>query len=526
MKRFTTILTLLIALVTASYAQKVIPANIYIIDAQSGTTVPAISPAAISFESTLIALVSNTNSARTLSVAHFGPGKRSYTITQVDPAANGYAYSITLQRTFLGQVATVYSFQYSVDQNKLYVYDEASQNWLEETVQGNNMINLNNCQILAAFNAPAQQQQAAQPVQQVADNTQPADNGPVDDSQAVDVNVQAPTAPPAIPDYEQPECPQDGYLWQPGYWAYSTESANYYWVPGVWVAPPTVGFLWTPPYWGLEGGFYGFHAGYWGNTIGFYGGIDYGFGYGGVGFVGGEWRGGFFSYNTAVVRVNFHTHVYVDNHYSGRIMHHESFNGRGGAMARPNAREMQAMHERHVMSTPEQNRNQLAARNDKGQFAGAGGRPGNLANKTAPTKNEVNNKVAANGGNRPGGAGAAGGNRQGGVGAAGGARPGAGAPGAGGARPGAGAPGAGGARPGAGAPGAGGARPGAGAPGAGGARPGAPGGAPGGGRPGGAPGGAPGGRPGGAPGGAPGGVKGAKAAPAKVNAPAPSKKKH
>jgi len=37
---------------------------------------------------------------------------------------------------------------------------------------------------------------------------------------------------------------------------------------------------------------------------GFYGGVNYGFGYSGVGFVGGEWRGGRFAYNTAVVNVN------------------------------------------------------------------------------------------------------------------------------------------------------------------------------------------------------------------------------
>ena len=32
----------------------------------------------------------------------------------------------------------------------------------------------------------------------------------------VEVNV----APPAIPDYDQPEIPGDGYIWTPGYWAW------------------------------------------------------------------------------------------------------------------------------------------------------------------------------------------------------------------------------------------------------------------------------------------------------------------
>ena len=79
------------------------------------------------------------------------------------------------------------------------------------------------------------------------------------------------TEPPLLPDYDQPPCPQDGYLWTPGYWAWS---GGYYWVPGTWVTPPVVGFLWTPAYWGYDRGFYVFHAGYWGTHVGFYGGIN------------------------------------------------------------------------------------------------------------------------------------------------------------------------------------------------------------------------------------------------------------
>src|SRR5271168_4316561 len=109
-------------------------------------------------------------------------------------------------------------------------------------------------------------------------------------------------APPALPVYAQPVCPGDGYLWTPGYWAYGP--GGYYWVPGVWVQPPTVGVLWTPGYWGWGGSAFLFHAGYWGPHVGFYGGINYGFGYGGVGFAGGRWEGGHFAYNTAVMNVN------------------------------------------------------------------------------------------------------------------------------------------------------------------------------------------------------------------------------
>ena len=80
------------------------------------------------------------------------------------------------------------------------------------------------------------------------------------------VAVSVGIAPPAIPIYQQPYCPTEGYLWTPGYWAYA--NFGYYWVPGVWVAPPRVGVLWTPGYWGYNGGQYIFNEGYWGPTVG------------------------------------------------------------------------------------------------------------------------------------------------------------------------------------------------------------------------------------------------------------------
>ena len=109
-------------------------------------------------------------------------------------------------------------------------------------------------------------------------------------------------APPVLPVYVQPACPEPGMMWTPGYWAYGDD--GYYWVPGAWVPAPYVGALWTPPYWGWEGGLYVFHGGYWGPHVGYYGGVNYGFGYMGIGFVGGEWRGHDFAYNTAIVNVN------------------------------------------------------------------------------------------------------------------------------------------------------------------------------------------------------------------------------
>jgi hypothetical protein len=181
-------------------------------------------------------------------------------------------------------------------------------------------------------------------------------------------------APPILPVYAQPICPGDGYLWNPGYWAYGPE--GYYWVPGVWVEPPMVGVLWTPPYWGFEGGVYAFHAGYWGPHVGFYGGVNYGFGYGGVGFFGGRWDGGHFAYNTAVMHVGpgFHN-VYVDrtvivNHtnYS-----HASFNGPGGVTAHASPEEMRAEHENHIAPTGAQQSHMQAAHANPQNFAKANG---------------------------------------------------------------------------------------------------------------------------------------------------------
>jgi hypothetical protein len=146
-------------------------------------------------------------------------------------------------------------------------------------------------------------------------------------------------APPVLQVYQQPLCPQDGYLWTPGYWGYG--NAGYYWIAGAWVAPPQPGFLWTPGYWGYSNGIYAFNNGYWGPTVGFYGGVNYGFGYGGSGFEGGRWQGGHFAYNTAVSHVNT---TIIHNTYNQAVPNHgnnrTSFNGGfGGISARPSAAE-------------------------------------------------------------------------------------------------------------------------------------------------------------------------------------------
>ncbi len=196
------------------------------------------------------------------------------------------------------------------------------------------------------------------------------------------VGVSIRVGPPALPVYEQPPCPTEGYLWTPGYWAYGP--VGYYWVPGVWVAPPRVGVLWTPGYWGFAGGLYGWHAGYWGPHVGFYGGINYGFGYGGVGFVGGEWRGGVFAYNTAVMHVNAGVvrNVYVNRAVVNNttIVNHASFNGAGGIVARPTAGEEAAMREQHFQPTSNQLSHEHTASQDRNQWASTNhGTPGTAA---------------------------------------------------------------------------------------------------------------------------------------------------
>ena len=183
---------------------------------------------------------------------------------------------------------------------------------------------------------------------------------PVISSAGVLVGVSVNIAPPAIPVEVQPPIPEPGYLWVPGYWAWSP--AGYDWVPGMWVLPPSAGLVWTPGYWGWVNGAYVWNAGYWGRHVGFYGGVNYGFGYPGVGFVGGYWHGGVFFYNRAVANV---ASIHVANVYYRPVMNNfaaarVSYNGGpGGIVARPNRMELAAVRERHVAFAPMQ-RQQMA----------------------------------------------------------------------------------------------------------------------------------------------------------------------
>jgi hypothetical protein len=203
-------------------------------------------------------------------------------------------------------------------------------------------------------------------------------------------------APPVLPVYEQPPCPEPGLMWTPGYWAYGPD--GYYWVPGAWVPAPYEGALWTPGYWGWSSGLYVWHLGYWGPHVGYYGGVNYGFGYMGVGFAGGIWRGHDFVYNTAVVRVNT---TVIHNTYIDRTVverntivndRHVAFSGGpGGINHAPSADERVAMNEHHQSPTSFQTQHVNAAMNDHSSyFKSNGGHPQNLAaSRPLPVENHL-----------------------------------------------------------------------------------------------------------------------------------------
>lgn len=194
----------------------------------------------------------------------------------------------------------------------------------------------------------------------------------------IGIGISVRIGPPALPVYEQPICPGEGYLWTPGYWAWSDDD-GYYWVPGTWVEAPESGLLWTPGYWGWNDGVYLWNAGYWGSQIGFYGGINYGFGYGGNGFYGGEWRGGHFFYNTAVMHVNTTqiTNVYVNRTVIVNSESHVAFNGgQGGVSVRPTPDQETYAHQSHTPPVAAQMQQEHTASQNRALFASANhGRP-------------------------------------------------------------------------------------------------------------------------------------------------------
>ena len=174
--------------------------------------------------------------------------------------------------------------------------------------------------------------------------------------------------PPALPVYEQPLCPAEGYIWTPGYWAYDYDYSDYYWVPGTWVLAPQPGYFWTPAYWGWGGDRFIFHEGYWGPRVGFYGGINYGYGYSGNGYQGGRWDHDRFFYNRSVNHVNVTNihNVYNTTVISNVTVNRVSYNGgNGGINARPTPEQEEALRDRHIPPIAAQEEHVRAAQADR-----------------------------------------------------------------------------------------------------------------------------------------------------------------
>ena len=236
--------------------------------------------------------------------------------------------------------------------------------------------------------APATYTTTQAPASAASDQSAPASSASAgEDSEDTDeaANVETPTEtaqqpPPPLPEYDQPPCPGDGYIWTPGYWGYA--SSGYYWVPGAWVRAPYEGALWTPGYWGFTAGHFAYYPGHWGTHIGYYGGINYGFGYIGRGYEGGYWNSGHFTYNRAYTNVN---QTVVHNVYNYKVVNEKvnvtrvSYNGgSGGVHVRPGPSELAARREPVAPRMTAQVQREQQARANHAQFVSVNhGRPAN-----------------------------------------------------------------------------------------------------------------------------------------------------
>jgi YXWGXW repeat-containing protein len=225
----------------------------------------------------------------------------------------------------------------------------------------------------------AQSSYAPQPSYQpqpTADDSYDQNYPGASDTDYEEPSVEAEQPPPPIPQYTQPECPGDNYLWTPGYWGYA--SAGYYWVPGVWVVAPYVGSLWTPPYWAFSSGRYHWYHGYWGPHVGYYGGINYGHGYVGRGYEGGYWNHSQFTYNRSVNTVNT---TIIHNVYDYRVTNITNVRvsyvgGPAGLNVRPTPSELAVLHESRIAPVPAQVQHMRQAASNRAQFASVNnGRP-------------------------------------------------------------------------------------------------------------------------------------------------------
>lgn len=254
-----------------------------------------------------------------------------------------------------------------------------------------------------APSGPSYTTEAPPPPDQSAAPGQPPD----DSDYSEQPTETADQPPPPLPDYQQPPPPADGYIWTPGYWAWGP--GGYYWVPGAWVEPPYEAALWTPGYWGFYGGRYLFYPGHWGLHIGFYGGINYGFGYVGLGYEGGYWNSGHFFYNRVYnninVRVVHNVYSYHANVRVANVPRTSYRGGPGGVQASPRPSEGAAWHEPTAprMSSQVQHAQTYGA--DRGQFAAQNhGRPATPAiSKPLPADHNVRPTQRSQGGSNHGG---------------------------------------------------------------------------------------------------------------------------
>src|SRR5450631_2342191 len=181
------------------------------------------------------------------------------------------------------------------------------------------------------------------------------------------ISVEVNVPPPELPVYDQPPIPGDGYVWTPGYWAWSDDVQDYYWVPGTWVPAPQPEYLWTPGYWGASGVVFLWHPGYWGPHVGFYGGVNYGLGYGGNGYEDGYWQGGRLYYNRSVNNIN---NTRINIVYNKTVINNVTVNrvsyngGNGGVRAQPSPTQLSAARDRHIDVTPMQRQHEQAARSN------------------------------------------------------------------------------------------------------------------------------------------------------------------
>ena len=172
---------------------------------------------------------------------------------------------------------------------------------------------------------------------------------------SVDISVNVP--PPELPVYDQPPIPGDGYLWTPGYWAWSGDEQDYYWVPGTWVEAPQPGIYGLLAIGArmaaLSSGIQAIGVHKWASN----GGVNYGYGYGGHGYEGGYWQGDHIYYNRSVVNVGS---THITNVYNKTVINNVTVNrvsysgGNGGVRAQATPAEVAAGRERHLEPTAAQ----------------------------------------------------------------------------------------------------------------------------------------------------------------------------